>query len=65
MKKIYQKPATQVIMLQQTCAILTGSNVYDTYGNGPGGIGGGSSSGGRSRECDFDDDDGDDFDLDE
>jgi hypothetical protein len=33
MKKIYMKPSTEVIIIQQTCSILVGSpDVYDQEG---------------------------------
>ncbi len=56
MKKMYETPWVEVVKINQSVSLLSGSPVTSTGGNG--GFSStisGSSSTGRSRECDWDD----------
>ena len=56
MKKMYETPRVEVVKINQSMNLLSGSPVTSTGGNG--GFNStisGSSGTGRSRECDWDD----------
>ena len=56
MKKMYETPRMEVVKINQSMNLLSGSTVNSTGGNG--GFSStisGSSGTGRSRECDWDD----------
>ncbi|MCR4810060.1 MAG: hypothetical protein K5896_09405 [Prevotella sp.] len=54
MKKQYQTPAIEIILLQQDEQILAGSQVDNINGNSGLTPGGGGSTPGRSRDYDWD-----------
>ena len=54
-KKTYQKPATQVVNINMSCQLLSGSPLTDTTNNVNMKYGGGGNGVSRSREAWFDD----------
>ena len=55
MKKMYLTPRVEVVKINQSVSLLSGTPVNSTGGNIFGGTVSGSSGTGRSRECDWDD----------
>ena len=56
MKKMYVTPQVEVVKINQSVSLLSGSTVNSTGGNGGfNSTVSGSTGTGRSRECDWDD----------